>query len=155
MVLLDLTIGYVLSPLPALASSLLWGANTDNGFPVHQGTASLQNNNTHATSGLALGQRKLPDFIPSVHIMLATLLSFWLFSVFSPVHISVGEERLLDIYNFHRKLVFDNWKFDNSKYGPKLECYQCKCMSWKELKKKSHYVTLQHFCACEWKDETP
>lgn len=62
-----------------LLRQIFCGANTDNGFPVHQGTASLQNNNVHATTGLALGQCQLPDFIPNVHIMLATLLSFGCF----------------------------------------------------------------------------
>lgn len=123
-----------------LLRQVFCGANTDNGFPVHQGTASLQNNNVPATTGLALGQHQLSDFIPNVHIMLATLLSFWLFSVSSPVRISVIQKRSLDIYNFHLKLMFDNWESDS--------------MSWKEEKNKSQYVTLQHFRACDWKDET-
>lgn len=91
-----------------LLRQVFCGANPDNGFPVHQGTASLQNN-THATSGLALVQRKLPDFIPNVHIMLAALLSVR-FSVFFPIQISAIQKRSLDIYKSHLYLLFDYWK---------------------------------------------
>lgn len=70
-------------------------ASTDNGFPVHQGTALLPNK-MPATSGLALSQHKLPDFIPSVHTVLAALLSLGL-SVFFPVPISAIQTRSLQL----------------------------------------------------------
>lgn len=126
-----------------LLRQVFCGANPDNGFPVHQGTASLQNN-THATSGLALGQRKLPDFIPNVHIMLAALLSVR-FSVFFPIQISVIQKRSLDIYKFHLYLLFDYWK-----RGPSASRANAQA---ERRKKKSPNVTCNTFCVCGWKDE--
>lgn len=117
-------------------------ASTDNGFPVHQGTALLPNN-MRATSGLAHGQHKLPDFIPSVHTVLAALLSLRL-SVLFPVPISAIQKRSLGTYDFQLHLMFDNWK---SKSKP--ECLQSQCASRKETKNPKMLPCF----VCGWKDE--
>lgn len=111
-------------------------ASTDNGFPVHQGTALLPNK-MRATSGLALSQHKLPDFIPSVHTVLAALLSLGL-SVFFPVPISAIQKRSLQL---PVTSSFDNWK---SKSKP--ECLQSQCTSWKETKNPQMLPCNTLFC---------
>lgn len=71
----DVTVGHVLIPLTASASTPSVEQSLTMDFLCSKGRPP-RNNNVCVTTGLVLSQPELPDFIPNVHRMLATLLSF-------------------------------------------------------------------------------
>lgn len=72
---MDVTVGHVLTPLTASASTPSVEQSLTMDFLCSKGRPP-RNNNVCVTTGLVLSQPELPDFIPNVHRMLATLLSF-------------------------------------------------------------------------------